>query len=95
VAVSKPVVCIGFHLRFFHTDERRRLMTQLIRLACQYCDTSDCDGVTEIPPDWSDVQEVQSLAESQEPVTAEDQTRSVFEWYTHIGTCPECQKIYG
>ncbi len=95
VADSKPVVCIGFRKRFFHTSEWRWPMTHLIRLACQHCDTDECDGVTEIPSDWSDVQEVQSLAASQEPIAAEDQTRSVFEWYTHVGTCPECQKIYG
>ena len=70
-------------------------MTQQIRLACQYCDTAECDGVTEIPPDWSDVQEVQSIAASCEPIAPDDQTRSPLEWYTHLGVCPACRKIYG
>jgi len=51
-------------------------MTPQIRLACQHCDTDECDGVTEIPPDWSDVQEVQGFAASCEPIAADDQTRS-------------------
>ena len=70
-------------------------MTPQIRLACQHCDTDECDGVTEIPPDWSDVQEVQGFAAACEPIAADDQTRSPFEWYTHLGTCPACQKLYG
>lgn len=69
-------------------------MPPQIRLACQHCDTNECDGVTEIPPGWSDVQEVQTLAAACEPIEADDQTRSPFEWYTHLGTCPACQKIY-
>ena len=69
-------------------------MTPQIRLACQHCDTNECDGVTEIPPGWSDVQEVQTLAAACEPIEADDHTRSPFEWYTHLGTCPACQKIY-
>lgn len=70
-------------------------MPKEIRLACQYCDTDECDGISEIPPDWADVQQVQSFAAASEPIPADDQTRSPFEWYTHLGTCPECQKIYG
>jgi hypothetical protein len=70
-------------------------MTSLIRLACRHCDRSECDGVTEIPPGWTDIEEVQSLEASQQPVTADEQTRSAFEWYTHLGTCPECQNIDG
>lgn len=70
-------------------------MTPPIRLACQHCDTDECDGVTEIPPDWSDVQEVQTLAAACEPIEADDQARSPLEWYTHLGTCPTCQKIHG
>lgn len=68
-------------------------MTSQIRLACRHCDTNECDGVAEIPPDWSDIEEVQSLELSQEPVAADDQSRSAFEWYTHLGTCPDCQNI--
>jgi hypothetical protein len=69
-------------------------MTSQIRLACQFCDTDECDGVTEIPSNWSDVHEVQSFNAAYEPIAADDQTRSPFEWYTHRGDCPECQTIY-
>ena len=70
-------------------------MPPQIRLACQYCDTDECDGVTEIPGDWTDVQEVQCFAASREAIAYDDPTRSPFEWYTHLGVCPACQKIYG
>lgn len=65
-----------------------------IRLACRYCDTQDADGVAEIPPDWSNVVEVQSHAESLEEIPPDDPVRSPLEWYTHLGICPECRKIY-
>ena len=70
-------------------------MTQPIRLACQSCDTDECDGVTEIPSDWSDVHEVQSFSASCEQIAPDDPARSPFEWYTHLGTCPACQKSNG
>lgn len=70
-------------------------MTAPIRLACQHCDTTECDGVESVPPDWTEVFEVQSYAASCEEIPAEDQSRSPFEWYTHLGICPECRKLYG
>jgi hypothetical protein len=70
-------------------------MTELIRLACQYCDTQEFDGIAEVPPDWVDVMEVQSYEASREEIPADDMMRSPFEWYTHLGVCPECQKIFG
>jgi len=69
-------------------------MSGEIRLACLYCDTDECDGVAEIPPDWSDVDEVQTYAASREEVPIDDPTRSPMEWYPHLGVCPECRKIY-
>lgn len=66
-----------------------------IRLACHHCDTDEYDGVTEIPPDWSDVDEIQSYEASLVPVEMNDSTRSPLEWYTHLGTCPDCQNIFG
>jgi hypothetical protein len=66
-------------------------MSQLIRLACTSCDTDEGDGITEIPAGWSDVQEVQSLEASREPVEAGDSSRSPFAWYTHLGICPDCK----
>jgi hypothetical protein len=70
-------------------------MAQEIRLGCLYCDTSECDGVDEIPLDWADVQFVQSYAATREEIAADDPKQSPFEWYTHLGVCPACQKIYG
>ena len=71
-------------------------MAQEIRLACMYCDTSECDGIsTRFRPTGTDVQSVQSYAASREEIAADDPKRSPFEWYTHLGVCPACQKIYG
>lgn len=70
-------------------------MAQEIRLGCRCCDTSECDGVDEIPPDWADVEFVQSYSASREEIAADDPKRSPFEWYTHLGVCPACQKIDG
>jgi hypothetical protein len=68
-------------------------MTQgKIRLACGECDRDDFDGVNRLPNDWIDITEVQALKESRREVDVDDQSRNVFEWYTHIGTCPDCQK---
>lgn len=69
-------------------------MTDPIRLACRYCDSSECDGVTAIPSDWIEVVEVQSFVASREEILPGDSSRSPFEWYTHLGTCPECRKLY-
>lgn len=70
-------------------------MSVQIRLACRHCDTEECDGVAEIPPTWTDVDEVQSYAESLEEILPEDISRSPTDWYTHLGVCPECRKIFG
>ena len=70
-------------------------MSDRVRLACLYCDTDESDGVADIPPDWSDVEEFQSLAASLEEIPMDHPTRSPTEWYTHLGVCPECRKIYG
>lgn len=68
-----------------------------IRLACGNCFRDDCDGVKEIPPEWQDVSERQSLEDAL--TTYEDEEDgpppkgySVLDWWTHIGTCPECAK---
>ena len=69
-------------------------MNAPIRLACQNCDTDECDGVDEIPPDWTDVFEVQSFEQSCIPVTSNvnDLHHSAFSWYTHLGLCPKCRE---
>ena len=66
-------------------------MIRPIRLTCQYCDTDECDEVTEIPADWSDVEEVPSIGASGGPKATDEQSRSPPEWFTHIGVCPACQ----
>ena len=68
------------------------LMPKRIRLACSECDTDEGDGISRIPATWTDVTEVQSLAESRKEVAADDTTRSALDWYTHLGVCPQCQK---
>ena len=67
-------------------------MTRTIRLACYTCDREDLDGILKIPSDWIDVLDVQSHEESRRPVDFDDQTRAASEWYTHLGTCPDCQQ---
>jgi hypothetical protein len=64
-----------------------------IRLACTECEREDYDGVDNIPPDWVDVYEVQSYEESCREIDPSDSKKSVIEWYTHLGCCPECRAI--
>ena len=66
-------------------------MSGKIRLGCANCDRTDFDGIDELPPDWTDVDEVQSFAESIREVDWNDQSRSALDWPTHLGVCPECQ----
>lgn len=68
-----------------------------IRLACNSCEREDFDGVRLLPGDWEDIGEVQSL---QAALSVYDDTEedpeprgySVLDWWTHLGTCPECQE---
>ena len=66
-------------------------MSGRIRLGCDSCDREDFDGITKIPSDWVDVTVVQSLKASLQEIDHDDRSRSPFEWYTHLGTCPDCQ----
>ena len=70
-------------------------MPAQIRLACIYCDRTDKDGITCSPDDWADIGEVQSYEEACQPVELGDPDRSVLDWYTHLGLCPDCQAIHG
>ncbi len=70
-------------------------MSDLIRLGCMHCDRSDFDSVNTLPEGWEDIEEVRSYDEAIREVAIDDQTRSVLDWETHLGTCPECQKIHG
>ena len=88
-----PVACIGFRLVFSNLWKiEGTLMPTRIRLACSECDTDEGDGISRIPATWTDVTEVQSLAESRKEVAADDTKRSALDWYTHLGVCPQCQK---
>jgi hypothetical protein len=60
-----------------------------------HCDRSDYDRVDAFPKDWEEVEEVRSFEEATREVAIDDQTRSVFDWQTHLGVCPECQQIHG
>lgn len=70
-------------------------MTGKIRLGCMHCDRSDFDGVDTLPDDWEDIDEVRSYEEATREVPFDDMTRSVLDWQTHLGVCPECQQIHG
>ena len=70
-------------------------MSKKIRLGCTHCDRSDFDGVDALPEDWEDIDEVRSLEEAIREVPFDDKTRSVLDWQTHLGTCPECKAICG
>lgn len=59
-------------------------MTGPIRLACMYCDRSDCDGVYEIPADWLDVDALEDF---------QIHAHTASEWWTHLGTCPDCDAV--
>jgi hypothetical protein len=69
-----------------------------IRLACMACDRSDFDGITPqqlraaIKSGWKAVQRVQTHRQACK--TYDDQERpsgySAFEWWTHLGWCPDC-----
>lgn len=61
------------------------------RLGYFHCDRTDYDGATELPADWTEITEIQSLEQALTPVDFTVPTRlSVFEWQTHLGVCPEC-----
>ena len=70
-------------------------MSGKIRLGCQHCDRNDFDGVDKLPKDWDDICRVRSITEALREVDQDDMTRSVFDWQTHLGVCPECKAIHG
>jgi hypothetical protein len=86
-------------------DELMRLLqpaeaSKGIRLACMYCDRQDFDGISEqslqdaIAGGWEYVDQVQSQAEAAQthPIGKEPPGFSVFDWWTHLGICPDCRK---
>lgn len=60
-----------------------------VRLGCIECDRNDFDGVGDVPLDWIDVEEVQSIEDALQ-VSPSDQGSSLFGWETHLGLCPTC-----
>ncbi len=70
-------------------------MNGKIRLGCQHCDRNDFDGVDKLPIDWDDICRVRSIKEALCEVDPYDMTRSVFDWQTHLGVCPECKALHG
>lgn len=62
----------------------------MIRLACRACDRSDMDGITDLTQavGWTNIYEVQTYEEACKEV-APDEQGSVFEWWTHLGLCPD------
>lgn len=71
------------------------MMFGKIRLGCTYCDNQDYFDVDALPNDWQDIAEVRPYAEACKPVAIDDQSRSVMDWQTHLGICPDCKKFYG
>jgi hypothetical protein len=73
--------------------------TARIRLACAFCDREDCDGITEdelagkVDGGWESITERQTYQESiqvyDDPAEAPPDY-SVFDWWTHVGYCPDC-----
>ena len=63
------------------------------RLGCMNCDNQDYFDVDTFPTDWEDIEEVRSYEEACTEVAADDMSRSPMDWQTHLGLCPECQKL--
>ena len=63
-----------------------------IRLACVGCDRDDYDGVWRLPKDWIGISKEQTLGQSMAEVRPCDTSKSVLDWHTHMGYCPECQE---
>ncbi len=68
----------------------------MIRLGCNRCDASE-DEIPDLKPalnaGWTQIEEVQSYEDAIQEVDADDNTRSVFDWQTHLGMCPRCSTV--
>ena len=63
-----------------------------IRLACMFCDREDFDGLSALPSDWFAVDEVQTYEKSIQEAELYSTDVCVFDWFTHLGVCQECQR---
>jgi len=70
-----------------------------IRLACMECDRSDFDFISPaqlretVRAGWKDVERVQTFRQAcktSDPSKPTLTGHSAFEWWTHIGWCPDC-----
>jgi len=70
-----------------------------IRLACMECDRSDFDFITQqqlreaICAGWQDVKRVQTYRQAcktSDPTKPTPAGHSAFEWWKHLGWCPDC-----
>lgn len=71
-----------------------------IRLACNNCDRTDRDGITDaelaqcLAEGWTDIISVQtyeqSVATYDNPADA-PADHDATAWYTHLGLCPDCR----
>ena len=68
------------------------MMSGKIRLGCVCCQREDFDGITSLPGDWQDIDEVQSLEDSLREIAPDDPDGDVTFWETHLGVCPDCQR---
>ncbi len=62
-----------------------------IRLACVGCDRDDYDGVWRLPKGWTSISKEQTMGQSKLEIEPGDSSRSLFDWHTHVGYCPDCQ----
>ena len=60
-----------------------------IRLACRLCDRDDFDFVEALPSDWFSVETVQDYEATLREACPDNDVR-LFDWFTHLGVCPEC-----
>ena len=66
-----------------------------IRLACMNCDRDDYDFISSaklaraVAGGWKHVDRVQSFQDACSEVAPGDD--GVFDWWTHLGWCPDCK----
>lgn len=67
--------------------------TKIIRLACSCCDRDDMDGITAqqlqkaIKAGWIRVSQEQTYHQA---IMESPPAQSPLDWWTHLGTCPDC-----